>query len=335
MMIDTVKENGLVNWVVQNGGSIHPLYVPFELSSGTGLSNPSILIDGNKILVNLRHLNYTLHHSEQNRFDHYWGPLQYLHPEDDITLTTYNILLTLDKDYNVVDYKKVNTDKLDVKPLWTFIGLEDARLIKWNNKIYLCGVRRDTTTTGEGRMELSELKITKKSVKEISRFRIPTPINPKSYCEKNWMPILDMPYHFVKWCNPTEIVKVDVEKQKSKTIVLEEASYKEQKKAFRGGSQVLPYQGGYVALTHEVDLYNNYLGKKNGEYLHRFIYWDKDWNIKKVSEDFSFLKARVEFAVGMAYHKENILITFGFQDNSAYLIRMPINLLDELLTIVW
>ena len=36
-----------------------------------------------------------------------------------------------------------------------FIGLEDGRLLKWNDKYYLTGVRRDTTTNGQGRMELS------------------------------------------------------------------------------------------------------------------------------------------------------------------------------------
>ena len=37
--------------------------------------------------------------------------------------------------------------------------LEDARLIKWLNKYYLSGVRRDTTPNGVGRMELSEIEI--------------------------------------------------------------------------------------------------------------------------------------------------------------------------------
>ncbi len=34
--------------------------------------------------------------------------------------------------------------ELDVPPVWTFIGLEDGRLVKWDEKYYLIGVRRDT-----------------------------------------------------------------------------------------------------------------------------------------------------------------------------------------------
>ena len=45
------------------------------------------------------------------------------------------------------------------------------------------------------------------TIKEISRLRIPTPGLDVSYCEKNWVPINDKPYHFVKWTSPTEVVR--------------------------------------------------------------------------------------------------------------------------------
>ena len=43
-------------------------------------------------------------------------------------------------------YSQSFSDIMDEKPLWTFIGLEDARMVQWSNKYFLCGVRRDTTT---------------------------------------------------------------------------------------------------------------------------------------------------------------------------------------------
>ena len=66
-------------------------------------------------------------------------------------------------------------------------------------------------------MELSEIEITNDKVIEINRYRIGVP-DKTSYCEKNWMPIIDKPFHFVKWSNPTEIVKVSLEECKSTTI---------------------------------------------------------------------------------------------------------------------
>ena len=50
--------------------------------------------------------------------------------------------------------------------------------------------------------------------------------------------------------------------------------------------------------------------------------WDKDWNLIKASRQFDFLGADVEFAVGMTEYRDDILITFGFQDNAAYLLKV-------------
>jgi predicted GH43/DUF377 family glycosyl hydrolase len=39
--------------------------------------------------------------------------------------------------------------------------------------------------------------------------------------------------------------------------------------------------------------------------------------------------AKIEFSCGMTKYKNDYLITFGFQDNSAYLLRIPEELLDQ------
>jgi hypothetical protein len=73
------------------------------------------------------------------------------------------------------------------------------------------------------------------------------------------------------------------------------------------------------------------LGQKNAVYRHRFIYWDKDWKIKKYSVPFSFMDAFIEFCCGADFYKDNLLISFGYQDNCAYVLKMPIDLIDPLL----
>ncbi|NBR25182.1 MAG: hypothetical protein EBU08_15685 [Micrococcales bacterium] len=213
-------------------------------------------------------------------------------------------------------YRKIDTTGFDRKPLWEFIGLEDARLVRWDDKLYICGVRRDTTTYGQGRMELSEIDET--TGKELSRWRIPAPGNDDSYCEKNWMPILDKPFHFVKWCNPLEIVKVDPEKKTCETVF-----YKEQPSLhhhYRGGSQIVKIGDNYVGLTHTVRLWLTESKRKDAIYMHAFLVWDKDWNLIHVTDEFSFMNAKVEFACGMAKHNDRILISFGFQDNCAFIL---------------
>ena len=59
--------NNLVKTVLEQGGSIHPLLIPSEDTNGTGLCNPSIFIDQERIFVNLRHVQYTMYHSENEQ----------------------------------------------------------------------------------------------------------------------------------------------------------------------------------------------------------------------------------------------------------------------------
>lgn len=320
--------NNLVKEVINFGGELYPLILPSNETNGTGIMNPSIYIDGNNILCNIRHVNYTLYHCEgEQLFGNRHGPLAYLNPENDIKLRTNNFLAELNSDFSIKKYNKVDTSKLDIEPVWEFIGLEDARVVRWNGKLWYCGVRRDTKTNGEGRMELSEIEISKKGVKEINRYRIEPPNNPNSYCEKNWMPVIDMPFHFVKWANPTEVVKVDIHTGTSQTIVLKNGVTQNQN--FRGGSHVIPFKGGRMCIIHEVDLWKNKLQQKDAKYTHRFVVWDNDWNIKHISEPFSFMDGEIEFCTGLTEYNNNLLITFGFQDNAAYLLKMPIEYFEK------
>lgn len=321
-----------VKKVLDRGGSIKPLIIPSEYTNGTGLLNPSVFVDEyENILVNIRHIQYTLYHAELNKYEHQWGPLVYLHPENDLTLTTTNYICKLNEDLDIEFYSKIDTSKLDVEPLWEFVGLEDCRLIKWNEKLYICGVRRDTTTNGEGRMELSEIQIKDKCAREISRVRIPAPGENNSYCEKNWMPIIDKPYHFVKWTNPTEVVKFNIDTCTTDQIYL--GQYNQMPADLRGGSQVIPYKDGYLTLNHETYLYNSEAGRKDGTYRHRFTYWDKNWNVIKFSENFHFLGAKIEFSCGIAKYKNDFIITFGFQDNAAYALKVPEKIVEEMINV--
>ena len=310
---------------IANGGSIHPLVISSSDLKGPSLTNPSIYNDNGKILVNLRNINYTLYHSEKKKFEHHWGPLVYIHPENDWRLRTWNIICEMNDDMTIKSYHHIDTTKFPDKELWEFVGLEDCRIVRWDGKLYVCGVRRDLDTTGRGRMELSEIEITGNRVKEVAQYRIPTPgnhVDEGSYCEKNWMPILDMPFHFVKWTNGTEVVKYDIETNTTTQVVL--TDWKDLGCIdLRGGSQVIPFGEYRFCLNHETFLTRSPADRKDGTYRHRFIVWDKDWNIVKVSRRFSFLEAEIEFAVGMCEYKDYYLITFGFQDNAAFLLRAP------------
>lgn len=317
----------LLSKAIDNGGILAPLVVPNTFGS----MNPSIFIDDDgDILVNIRSVNYTLVHSENKQmFPSRWGPLTYLHPEKDQRLVTENYVVRLNKDLEMTDYAKVEMLNLHT-PIWEFVGLEDARLVQWNGDYFLCGVRRDTTTNGEGRMEYSEVTIDKNNwaIKEIHRKRIAIPFG-ESYCEKNWFPVLDKPYTFIKWSNPTEVVYSHPNEDKTTQLMVRESNL--QAPDQRGSSQLLRWGNMYIAITHEVNLFKNYLVQKDAIYRHRLLIWDTQFNLVGMSNPFSFLDARIEFCVGAAKLGDDLLISFGFQDNAAFVLKVPQMVVEDLI----
>lgn len=310
---------------LEQGGLIRPIIANKDLN--TGCMNPGLCLHEDKLYVNLRHVEYILHHSEHKQhFNSLWGPLSYLHPEQDPRLVTNNYFGEYKNGEFILG--KVDTSKLDVPPIWTFVGLEDARVVVWDEKIYLCGVRRDTTTNGQGRMEMSEI-VYNNGWKEINRHRIETPLHYDSYCEKNWMPVKDRPYQFVKWSNPTEVVMAKLDKVlPNGNVKSRQVRYKKSPvslpRDIRGGSNVIPYDGGYIAITHETDFWYNYKGNKDAQYYHRILRWDNDFTLTHISEEFKFLGGYIEFCTGLEYLPNgNFAITFGFQDNVAYYLEVP------------
>lgn len=329
--------NNLARIVLQEGGSLTPLLVDGELTKGTGLLNPSLFYHqrSGEMLLNIRHVQYTLYHSENNQyFQTRWGPLSYLHPEHDRTLTTVNYFGKLVDDLPQVS--AVDTSKLDVTPIWEFVGLEDARVVVWDDKYWLCGVRRDTTTNGQGRMEMSRLELTEKGWKEIERYRLDTPFSSDTYCEKNWVPINSKPFHFVKWSNPVEVVRVDLTRKADNGLYYcEQVHLSENRHSLprdiRGGSNVIDWEDGYLMLTHEVDLFHTELKRKDAFYYHRFLKLNKDFEVTGWSDSFNFMTGHIEFACGLAEVRGEVYIAFGFQDNSAYLLKTTKEVIDRCL----
>mgnify|MGYP003686713603 CR=1 FL=1 len=322
----------LAKLAIDNGGLLTPLIIPGELTDGTGLCNVSIYKEADgRLIANVRHVHYSLYHAEfDQKFYCKYGTLSYLNPEDDIKLRTGNYLCNLNPEtLEIETYQKIDTSKHDIKPVWTFIGLEDVRILRWNDIFYICGVRRDVKPDGEGRMELCEVHWDENNCKEITRDRIE--VDPHTYLEKNWMPVLDMPMHFIRWCDPLQVMKIDPVNGTSKVVIEKEYNL-DIPRELRGGSQVIPFgnEGDRICLTHGC-LFFHHPGKhKDAQYYHRFVIWDKDWNLKALTKPFKFMDAQIEFACGLVIEDDNFIATFGYQDNAAYALRLPINLLDKL-----
>jgi FkbM family methyltransferase len=128
---------------------------------------------------------------------------------------------------------------------------------------------------------------------------------------------------------PTELVWSNPNKPETKTVALKETPQAPRDQ--RGGTPVIKWGDYYIAITHEVWLWWNYLKQKDSIYRHRLIVWDKDFNFLGLSKDnLSFLDVPIEFCIGAAVYENDLLLGFGVQDNCAFVLRTPKEVVDEL-----
>lgn len=324
--------NNFSKYILEHGGFIKKLELPVYMSEGLGQCNPSVFIDNNKLLCNIRRVNYMFHLCLTNHWNSAYGPTNYHHPDQDLNLRTENFMCELNPNtLEVIQDTLHHIDYQPYEPKWNFVGEEDVRIVRWDDKLFVTGCRRDTETTGISRMELSEIE----NFKEISRTRIPAPGKNDSYCEKNWMAVLDKPYHYIKWCNPVELVKYDPEKNITETVLIKPQTYasNDQICDLRGSSQVIPVDDYYIAIVHEVNLWYNRYKERAAAYYTRFVVWDKNWDTVKLSDRFWFMNFPVEFTNGLAFDGKDFIIPFSVYDNAAFIAKLNKNALFEFIGI--
>ncbi len=88
---------------------------------------------------------------------------------------------------------------------------------------------------------------------------------------------------------------------------------------FRGGGQVVPFHGGWLAIIHEVAHLDN--GRR--AYEHRFVWWDETLTLRRWSPLFFFNERQsIEFAAGLATIGDTVFVSYGVNDAEAWLCRM-------------
>jgi hypothetical protein len=70
---------------------------------------------------------------------------------------------------------------------------------------------------------------------------------------------------------------------------------------FGGGSQAIEFDGGRLAIVHEVLAGAS---EKKWVYHHRFVWLDAAGVLRRVSRPFFFHRQGIEFAAGLAWHPD-------------------------------
>lgn len=306
-----------------------PLITDTALTSGRPTYNPSIAQFRGRKYVSVRSSNFIL----QPRIGTFKGVHKQLKlKEDDHFFYSETFILELDAENRILDCSPLVFD--ENVPQWIFAGLEDVRLVAWDDRLFALGNRRDHNPLGESRMEL--YAIAKSKAAGTWRAQSKYPLSPpESYwqkVEKNWSPINERPFQFVRWTFPTELVDLDLTNGCCQMNAIESVSI-ENYGNLRGGSQVVKLnEKNWISIVHEAIANSDSMGNTSFSYVHRIVNWNEDMTIKEVSRPFNFMGGQVEFCAGLIIERGSLIASIGFEDSSAYLVSFK---LDEFIKMGW
>jgi hypothetical protein len=136
---------------------------------------------------------------------------------------------------------------------------------------------------------------------------------PSKVVEKNWSPCVDDGrLRFVYSFDP----KVQVLDYGRGEVTPSADEMESGKSYLRGSSQLVPYEGGWLAIVHE----RHFLPKTQERfYLHRFVTLTHQLTSAKVGRSFYFRDLGIEFCAGLAFHSGRWIASFGYRDKEAML----------------
>lgn len=273
--------------------------------AGWSLFNPTILTHEGTWLALVRSSNYRI---ERGR---------YVIPEvyDDVIKTEY-VLVELSASLAVVR-ARVCSGPGYPRSGYPVEGLEDCRLYLGTDGLRVSATIRDLAGfDGSCRIATARLDAGYAAFSELEVLGGP------GAHEKNWMPILGQE-RWLYYCSHEGGTATVVRARGDDRVqwhVEPRSPSPHTASRFRGGSQLVPVDDGWLALVHEVSEDDGYRF-----YEHRFVRFDETFAIVAWSPPFCFRETRaIEFAAGLACHGNRLVASFGVRDAEAWLVELDL-----------
>lgn len=246
-------------------------------------------------------------------------------------------------------WKIESVGELLVSPAWrgwrTQYGLEDMRLFMAHGK--LMGSATVRVPGGrEDRLRIAVVEIDGNDVTRLS-------LQKSTRDEKNWMPttVDGGAVRFVYSTDPLIVLDFD---PKRGLVTPGADTLPKRIGVIRGGSQLIPYKEGFLAVVHQVhdtrkptsnsNPMMNLMGgfaptlepppeeyDHHAVYMHRFALFSRDLKSVKLGASWHFLRKGVEFCAGLAFWRDRYVLSFGAADRRAYLAEVEPATVDALL----
>jgi hypothetical protein len=268
---------------------------------GWSLFNPTLIVHGGQLLGLVRSSNYRIVGG------------RYVMPEaDGQNIRTTNLLVQFSDDLKPLSAKPLAASYPETG--YPVYGLEDCRLRVANGVLSVSAtVRNVAPFDGRCRIAIAALD---RDAGTITGLRVLDGLTTQVH-EKNWMPIHDRGGWLYSCSHDGHVVTVDPDpdlpggyqlcrRQAAPKIAGE----------FRGGSQLIPFRGGYLCLVHETAHLPH-----GRAYEHRWVWFDQSLSLAMVSPVFAFRERQaIEFAAGLVQIGDRLVASFGIRDAEAWLV---------------
>jgi predicted GH43/DUF377 family glycosyl hydrolase len=283
-------------------------------NDGWSLFNPTLAVHEGELVGIVRSSNYRI---EAGRY--------LIYDEDDQHIRTENLLVRFRPDLTIASCRKI-ADPDYPHTGYPVTGLEDCRLRPVPGGLGVSATVRDVAPfdgrcrIGTANLDLDEARFTD--------LRVLSGLDVQEH-EKNWMPFMGERggWLYAAWASG-HVVTVDP----SPTLpggyqIAQRAASPMIASEFRGGSQLIPFAGGWLGLVHEVAVLDN-----QRVYEHRWVWLDDGLRLAKVSPWFAFREPRaIEFAAGLAQVGDRLVASFGVWDAEAWVVELPAAEIEGLL----
>lgn len=278
---------------------------PVEFTAPTGYTamNPSITSHGENLYCVVRTVNYTI--TPEGRYQIRAGDGSI---NDHNPIHTRNFLLRIGRELQTEVSREILMPVLPDPKYKLVIGCEDMRLFSYRGNLNMSATIRQLNKEGWCEQVRAMIFENGDSAQLGLLMDMPRPI--KGH-EKNWMPWVTKEHGLRFVYTPGVIVDAEGRTISSRPSGAYDLDH------LRGGAQVVEYPGGgYLALVHEAHVRPD---NRQRYYVHRFMVYNPSGTVRAVSLPFVFQDKQIEFAAGMAWMRDNLVVSYGVKDQEAKL----------------
>ena len=273
-------------------------------------TNPSFVLDGDCYRGIVKGVNYLLSNG------------QYTIHDDRGIVRTRNFWVQLNADLQLVGMREMLDLSLMPRSADARIrGFEDCRLFRWQEDWWCSATSRELGSDARATIVLLKLNQDGDIVNAYPMLGFADDQH-----QKNWMPSSGERLRYIYSCGPT--IVLDASAADGSFVVESSVDPGFAIDHWRGGSQLIPWEGGLLAVVHEAR------DTANGrQYVHRFIVFDATNKPVAASNGFHFNSLGVEFAAGLtpSVDGRSVLISYGAADCEAWIALVPVEEIQSLL----